>query len=462
MSLYFSTHPSRAIQAATGMKMSISFKKIILPWILYGSMGILIWAALGLFRYAGHPEILHGDAYDYHTAAKWLYLEYFRPHPTRMFGFPLLTGWIMWWNTSFEAFHAAAVAVNIVCWLLTGSLLYGAGRLIFEENKRFAFWPPAFFALQIGNTVMVTQAVTESLYTLLLTLILWCMLSFQQKKRRVYWKLALATFCFSLVVRPTAGIWLPIVLPALLWYLWRVKQHFLQNALYVCLCVLAFPGLQWMQMKTWYHTPVTSNIGLLTYYLYTDAYANVAAAAPGATWHEKGQMWQQESKRRESLIGMGAKGVADVPDWSTARDTMLRQCRQTWSVHPKELARSCLRNLVSNSVSGCMVVEFLADRCPEEPVRHRAWVLFLLGRLQNAFSTLLLLCAAGWVFFRAVFRRRLPNVMGWAALFGSSIILASSISFAQGDRFHMVLAPLSACWTAIFLYFVWKKLRGTS
>ena len=442
------------------MKSSVPFKKVVVPWILLGSAGMLVWGALGLFRYAGHPDILHGDAYDYHTAAKWWYLEYFRPHPTRMLGFPLLTGWIMWWNTSFQAFQAAAVAVNMACWLLTGTLLYQSGRLLFRADERFACLPPAIFALQIGNTVMVTQAVTESLYTFLLTLILWCMLSFQHGKRPIYWRLALAAFCFSLVVRPTAGIWLPVIIPALLWWLWRRKQHFIQNALYVFVCVLALPGLQWMQMKTWYHTPVTSNIGLLTYYLYTDAYANVAAAAPGASWHEKGQMWQLESKRREALIGMGAHGVADVPDWATARDTMIRQCRQTWHAHKKELAQSCLRNLVSNSVSGCMVVEFLADRCPEEPVRQRARWLFLLGRLQNVFSTLLLLSVAGWVFFMAIFRRKWPDVMDWAALFGAGIILASAISFAQGDRFHMVLTPLSACWLAILLYFVWKKLHG--
>lgn len=405
--------------------------------------GVLIQVFLKLPAYAVHPDILHGDAYDYHTAARWLYTEHFRPHPTRMFGFPLIAGWITVWDSSFEAFWKMSSLLNVVFWLLTGLLLLRIGGKLFGAAHWLSYVPLLFFGLQIGNAVMVTQAVTETLFTFLLVLSLWLWLLFAENRSARYLLTAFGVFCFSLVIRPTASVWLLLMIPALFVFFGQRKDRFWTRSGIVLACLAATIGLQSGLMKAYYGVYNTSNIGLLTYYLYTDAYANVAAQNPAASWHDKGEFWLREYERRQKWIGIGPNGVVDIADWPAARDTMAQQCRQTWSVHKKELLVSYGRNLVSNTVSGTMIVEFLAKRCDNEAVRQRARYLFLLGRLENTACTLAAFLLALWTLSASFRQRKWPDAIQWVSLFSVSIIVLSAVSFAQGDRFHMVVAPLT-------------------
>lgn len=297
--------------------------------------GVFVQIFLRLPWCAFQPDYVNIDAYDYHTAARWLYTEHFRPHPTRMFGFPLIAGWITVWDSSFEAFWKMGSLLNVVFWLLTGLLLLRIGGKLFGAAHRLSYFPLLFFGLQIGNAVMVTQAVTETLFTFLLVLSLWLWLSFAESKSTRYLLAAFGVFCFSLVIRPTASVWLLLMIPALFVFFWQKKDRFWTRSGIVLACLAATIGLQSGLMKAYYGVYNTSNIGLLTYYLYTDAYANVAAQNPAASWHDKGEFWLREYERRQKWIGIGPNGVVDIADWPAARDTMAQQCRQTWSVHKK-------------------------------------------------------------------------------------------------------------------------------
>lgn len=90
-----------------------------------------------------------------------------------------------------------------------------------------------------------------------------------------------------------------------------------------------------------------------------------------------------------------------------------------------------------------MIVEFLAKRCDNEVVRQRARYLFLLGRLENAACTLAAFLLALWTLSASFRHRKWPDAIQWVSLFSVSIIVLSAVSFAQGDRFHMVVAPLT-------------------
>ena len=346
----------------------------------------LIHLFVGLPWYAWQPDFVNVDAYEYHLAAQGLYLYDFQPHPTRMFGFPLLVGWISVWDNSFQAFWTTSYLLNIFFWLLTGLLLLRIGGKLFGAAQVLSYFPLVFFGLQIGNVVMVSQAVTETFYTFLLVLLLWLWMSATGNRQTRYLLAAFGVFCFSLVIRPTASVWLSLIVPTLFAFFLQKKQHFWQNTGVALLCLAATLGLQSGLMKTYYGVYNTSNIGLLTYFLYTDAYASAAAETSGG-WQGKGESWNREYERRKKWIGMGPKGVADIANWPAARDTMVQQCRKTWSAHKKELLLSYGRNLVSNTVSGSMIVEFLAKRCADETIRQRARYLFLLGRIQNAGCT---------------------------------------------------------------------------
>jgi hypothetical protein len=379
-----------------------------------------------------------------------------------MFGFPLIAGWITIWDSSFEAFWKMSSLLNVVFWLLTGLLLLRIGGKLFGATQRLSYLPLLLFGLQISNTVMVTQAVTETLYTFLLVLTLWLWLSFSESKSIRHLLAAFGVFCFSLVIRPTASVWLLLVVPALFVFFWQLKHRiWLHSGIALC-CLAATIGLQSGLMKAYYGVYNTSNIGLLTYYFYTDAYANVAAEKPDVGWHEKGELWYREYERRQQQIGMGPNGVADVRDWPAVRDTMVQQCRQTWSAHKKELLVSYSRNLVSNTVSGTMIVEFLVKHCDNEAIRQRARYVFLLGRLQNAACTLAAFLLAFWTLVTTFRQRKWPDTMQWVSLFSVSIIVLSAVSFAQGDRFHMVVAPLTGVVLGYWLSVIGYRFSGKS
>ncbi len=392
---------------------------------------------------AFRPEFVHGDGYDYHVAARNLYLRFFQPHPTRMFGFPLLTGWIVYFNTSFQAYGRTCYGINALSWLGSIWLLLRIGGQLFGVQNRHSYVPALLFGLNVSNIVFISQPITETMYTFLLLLTVWCWIRYQ---RDGTWKWLLAAFfvfCYTTLIRATATLWLLIFVPALLLYVRQDKRVFRKMAAGMALSLLFTLGLQTAMMKIRYDLFSPSNIGLLTYYSYIDAYAS--AEVPGASWAQRGENWETERGRRREVLGMGTAEIGDntigISNWKDKRTLMEQQCAQTWSGRKAALLRSYTRNLVSNSLAPNIIVEFLAKRSENPAVVRNAKALFWICRLQNAAYSLLIALFAAMAGFKVFIRRQKPGLFEVLAVFSASILLLSAISFAQGDRFHVVLVP---------------------
>ncbi len=412
--------------------------------VLLAVYAVVVHVLLQLPANAFRPEFNNGDALDYHLAALNLYQHGFQPHPTRMFGFPLLTGWIVLFDPSFRSYAWCCYVFNAVCWLGSIWLLLGMGRQMFGAHNRISLLPALLFGINIGNIVLISQPVTETLYVFLLLLAGRLWLRYLQNGLSGWAIAAFAVFCYTTVVRPTATIWLLVFIPALLLH---VRQHgpaLKKMAVGMVLSLVMTLGLQVALMKARYDLWVTSNIGLLTYYLYVDAYAS--SETPGASWSQRGKDWEKERDHRKEILRWGPIGWKDLVndiDWKSSRFIMEQQRAATWSDHRPALLQSYARNLVSNSLGTSMIVEFLANRSEDKTVVKSAQFFGWLSRLQNAlysFLTMLFALLAGCHLF---IRKRLAW-FDFLALFNISILLFSAISFAQGDRFHLVFMPFAA------------------
>jgi hypothetical protein len=439
-------------------------------------VGISVHAGLGLPELATHPDVLNFDAYEYFDAAKMFYTEAGRPHPTRMAGFPLLTGWITLWSSDPEDYFALTYGFNAACWLGTGLLLWSLGGRLLPRSPWLSRLPALLFGLNVGGLVLVSQPLTETFYAFLLVAGVWCWERSREnggEGRRLKspvqgWWLFAAWCClvYATWVRPTGFLWLFALGPVLVGIFWmsknfieeklRLKQFFpLVSVLAVLLPVALTLGWQLNAMHAAYGQWRLSNIGPLTYYLYTDAYAGGWAA--GQTWEERSAAWGRERDGRKRAWGLEPDhraGVLRIHDWPAINDTIGRRSRGTWQSRPWALAASLSRNLVSNALAGSMNAQFLADRAADPGLQTRARMVFWLSRLQNAFYsglTVVILALA-----LRHFRRPRPAdwFFGLPAAFALTVFAGSAISFAQGDRFYVAVAPVAMLG---LLFLLWKK-----
>jgi hypothetical protein len=424
--------------------MKTDFGKLLTPsfWIALALSGFCLsihWA-LNLPVNGCHPEVLNGDAYDYHVAADWLYNQHFRPHPTRMFGFPLLVGWVVKFDPSFSAFYKTTYVLNAISWLLTGWLLFLTGRRLFAGNKWLTLLPMILFGLNVGGILLISQPITETFFTLLITAAFYCLIKGNTSPHSWWTFAAFGAFCFSLVVRSTGMIWFPVLTIILLARIWKADARPWLKTGILFGTILSTVGLQTIQMYREYGQIRTTNIGMFTHYLYLDAYAGYAIGPD--TWEDKGLQWYAERERRLEHLGIGSPvwvGVHKVRNWAALEDTMNAQVGRTLRDYPAGLAVGYVRSLLSNAANGSNIA-LLAERVGDPAVVRNGKILFWISRLQNLFWTAFVFIGFPWLLYR--YRRKLDlsfHLIGW---FSMTMLLLSAVSFAQGDRFESTVVPL--------------------
>jgi hypothetical protein len=332
------------------------------------------------------------------------------------------------------------------------------GRRLIGKASWLALLPAIAFGLNLGNILLISQPISETLYTFLLTASLALLLRDDGRLVSRWALAAFGCFCFSLVVRPTGAIWLLVLVPVLFrrWWLSTPDRLALLAGGLAILCSTI--GIQTLNMHRAYGQWHTSNIGLFTHYLYLDAYASYAVGPD--TWEQKGLNWYAERDRRLVRLGIGVpvwKGVHRVRNWQAIADTMRLEVWHTVRENPGGLALGYMRSLYSNAMNGSNIA-LLSERVPDDRVaRNGAW-LFWISSWQNRILTGL----AGLlvVFFTLRIVRSSSGRVDWilwlASLFGGTILLLSAVSFAQGDRFAVVLGPF----TMVGVMWVISQLLG--
>lgn len=120
------------------------------------------------------------------------------------------------------------------------------------------------------------------------------------------------------------------------------------------------------------------------------------------------------------------------------------------------------RDLMSNSIASNGDVLNMTDFKSQNHFKSFLTAVFWWGRGLNILNTLAALCVIPWVFYR--FRRSFWEnnrpifwILGVNSVLSTFAILIATISFSQGDRFHLVTLPLSLVSLGVIYFFRFRN-----
>lgn len=378
------------------------------------------------------------DSYSYEEAAHFIYHLGGQPHPTRPFLYPLIVGIPYLFSSDYNVFLTFNYAINACFWLLTVLFLYKS--LVLITQTRYAFALSLLFACNLGNIFINPQILTESVYTFTLALILFFLTKYFVHHKINSLTTAVALSILSILIRPSGLILVLFIVPSYLIYLYK-KRYITQ--IMTTVAVLCLPLLQVVKMGQHNLNFTISNIGNETLYYYLCSYAEGVKRTNYPYSNYALMQSEYEKIRSARVAGMEKMGKEDY--WYRMNDMSTRDFRYQLMVNFKGLAFTYMRNLVSNCVA------FSNASVNLENPKNRSYfslikkISMYITRIQNTLYSLSLLVTP-FILFR--FRKRITNksllyLQITIVTIAIYTVLISGISFAQGDRFTIVLVPIA-------------------
>jgi hypothetical protein len=378
------------------------------------------------------------DSYSYEEAASRIYDLGFQPHPTRPFLYPLILGLPKLFTNDYSLLLRFNYALNFLFWLLTILFIYKSIVLISKPIQ--AFLCALLFAFNISNILINPQILTESVYTFTLSLIVFFLTKYCTTHKISHLTSAISIFTLSILIRPSGLILALIIVPIHIIYLYK-KRSFTQIAL--ILVIISCPLLQMTRMAQYKMNFTISNIGTETLYYYLCGYAEAVKTSDYAYSNYSLLQSNYEKIRIERLSIMTA--MEGNNGWKNKKTRAMNDFEYQLTHNFKGLAFSYIRSIVSNSVA------FSTFSVHTENVNNSQYFASIaafsvhITRLQNAmYSLSIIFTPFILVYFRKKTRHKSLLYLQISILtLAIYTMLISGISFAQGDRFNIVLVPIA-------------------
>jgi hypothetical protein len=414
---------------------------------------ILIYAGLVLFlsslmmQYPFHSAEFNliNDAESYKIAMNWLYAPDHFASYTRPFLFSLLIGLPRLFG--FEYHASFVVVVNLIFWFFTVLLLFRVNKDISDEKT--AFKMALVFVSCVSLHCFMFSVHTEIVYAFIVFSHVYCLYQYLKTGKNNWLYGAIWLLGASVGIRPTLA---PIVFVLLFVFAILVifKKMRFKKFTVICLLLFSTVGLQIFNMYRCSHRFKISYIGDTAWYLLMGAYATNIGQYPNQTIDFYAHQLEKEVKiRLKTYFSIGqSRSRNDVEKLasvdSLVKADMIRQLKENkWG-----LTFTFFRSLFVNSRSGTQYA-LVAKNGFNLPYFATIQQLFLrVSQCQNIINSSLVLLILPIVFLkRYIKQRNLLDKTTFLAFYSwflsFSIMLLSTISFTQGDRFHVVTVPLT-------------------
>jgi hypothetical protein len=424
---------------------------------------VIILSAIAVFAAVSYalqlPEnatsilFLGGDPPSYWDAAKRLYTEGGMPHPLRPFFYPFLIG-LPAFFVGEKGFNLEwALGLNFIFWLLTVVFIFNF--LKENTNRKIAFITTFIFIFNTSNIINCWSVIAESLFHFLIIGSIYFLLKFlKNKNKSIYFLVFFSLFSLSLITRPTYFPLLFILFPL---FIWAIFKRYLSVFIgFISILIFLFTvGFNAFKIHQNYGNWTLSYLGHCALYSFFGAYAKVVK--PDKTIKQIGENWFLESVKRNKDMPR----YNDSIPWSALNSIVTNDLREQIKNNKLGLLFAFSRDLVSNSVASNGEVLLLTNFKKLNHFNGLLKTVFYWGRLQNILNTLAALFLIPFLIrrFKSFFWLNKRPIF-WLLLFNSFLsiftILISTISFTQGDRFHLVVLPLSL--VSLGIIYFYKKL----
>jgi hypothetical protein len=423
-----------------------------LPQLLFVSTISFILVSYFLQTYENifTPNFELSDCQSYRNAAHFLYFENGKPHPTRPPLFPFFVGIPSLFSNSELFCNVFIMFFNFLCHLLTLFFLFKT--LVKIVNSKTAFYLSLLFALNISSIVINNQTLTEPLYTLSLTLIVYFIQKYFYDKSIKNLFGAYLILCLSILIRPSLlpMFWVSSVI-IFINILFFAKQKILKIAFF--LIPLSILGFQMKHMNDVYGKPTVSFIGELAYFTYLTPYATEYDQYPD--WQSRSNAWQIVRHERMKLYEQ--KDTFSTVNWVSLTDFAQNELNEMLVQKPKSLLITYAHHIISNAFAYSMLVFWLENKRNEPSFNTFKKIALNLTRCQNmVYSSMILIVFPILFLFKKTKKEEklLITTVGFIGLF---IITISGISITQGDRFHIVFVPLALVILSFLIKHNFKK-----
>jgi hypothetical protein len=405
--------------------------------------------ALQLPANATLPQLGGGDPISYWEASKLIYTEGSLPHPLRPYFYPFLIGLpkvllgensvILYW----------ALALNFIFWLLTVGFIFEI--LEGNTNRKIAFIGAFIFVSNTSNIINCWAVLAESSFHFLVIGSVYFFTKYNTNKTNTgHFSAFSAFFCLSFITRAT---YFPLIFILIPLFIWAIYKRYL-SAFMVAIAVFIFMstvGFSVYKMHKTYGNYTLSYIGDCAFYSFFGAYAK--GLESDKTWAQINDNWRVESNIRSKKM---ARYDNSIP-WSALPLLVNADLKEQLRANKTGLLLTFGRDLMSNSMASNGDVLQLTN------VENRPFFAFILrgpfwwGRCQNFINSLaaLLLPFVFWRFKGYFWQNNRP--IYWILVVTCALslftVLISTVSFSQGDRFHLVILPLNLVSLGIFYFF---------
>jgi hypothetical protein len=396
--------------------------------------------ALQLPANATTAQFLGGDPASYWEAAKLIYTEGGQPHPLRPMLYPFLIGLPSFFGASESYSLWIVLSFNFICWLMTIVFIYKI--LIDLTTTKIALISAVIFILNTSNIINCYAVLAESLFHCLIISIIYFLLKYNSNNKNTgYFYIFITLFSLSFITRPTYSPLFLLFIP--LFILVIIKRYLSFYLIVFSLIIFSFTvGFNAYKMHKTYGNWTLSYIGECTIYVFFSAYAKVAS--PEKTTQQMGDDWFVEYQKRGGQI---PRSNDSIP-WTALHSIVFDDLKEQFKNNKMGLMMAFGRDLLSNSVASngdvLHLTNFKNQRC-FNTLQH---AVFWWGRGLNILNTTAALFVIPFAFwrFRGYFWHNQRPIFWFLSVnivLSIFAILISTVSFTQGDRFHLVVLPLS-------------------
>ncbi len=405
--------------------------------------------ALQLPANAMSEQFIGGDPATYWDASKRLYTEGVMPHPLRPFFYPFLIGLATFFGASNSNSMFIAITLNFIFWLITVGFIFNF--LKNNSNQQLAFIGAFIFIFNTSNIINCWSILAENVFNcLVVSSIYYLILFLKNKNKSINFIVFILLFSLSLITRPTYFPLIFILFPLFIWAIFkRYLSEFIGSISLIIFILIV--GFNAYKMHQKFGNFTLSYIGESTMYVFFSAYSKVYS--PEKSVQKMGDDWFIEYTKRNKEIPR----YNDSIPWTSLNSLVINDLRSQIKNNKLGLLNALIRDLVSNSMASNGDVLHITNY---KNIAHFNLLLksvFYWGRLYNILNSIAALFLIPYLInrFKSYFWTNNRPIF-WLLIINSFLsiftLLISTISFTQGDRFHLIVLPLSVISFAIFYF----------
>lgn len=397
-----------------------------------------------LFTDSAFSSIYTADGREYLDATDTLFNQS-KAHPTRTIGFPLFLK-VIYLVGKGEFDYRIFFVSQLLIWFFTDLLIF---FLVDKFRSGLtAFMAALLFLLLPGTGIRCLQIMTEPLYFFLLTSFAFLLIVGVLERKNNMIIGGWIILVFSILVRPTLFYGFVIILPWFLYYFFEQRKFF--NLIVCLLFPIVFIGTQVRLIHNLTGEYKLSYIADITTYYYFSAY--ISATENSDNKMQRDVKWRELKMERKEKLQLHSsyfsRAVLEKNDWKESSAEIRNEVKIQVTKKTLIALKVYFRNFLQNSLGGNDNLVWINSN---GAVFTR--ILFWLSRIQNLLITFLFLSVfCSHTIAYKMYRTKLWQAKSIIILIILNLILTDPISFAQGDRFRIVIFPL-----VLILFFIRKK-----